>query len=399
MNVKLPTKTKLPANIKSPRIRRRSAGASYEQQRLTWADSGQRATNTAPVKQTRRGRVTLKDVAWFADQLATTQAAGIPLYRSLGMLAKMRADTPIGRRMAEIQRRIGDGDSLSQAMEAERQTWGPMVCSLVAAGEASGSLDATFRRISTMLATRIGLRRKIIGALTYPIAVMVITIVLVAALLLLVVPRFEDIYDSLGSELPAITKVVVGLSANAPAALAVVLAIVAGVLATLRLSRRNEELGMKVDRIKLRLPLVGKLIAKGVNARVASTISSLISSGVPLLDALEYAADAAASHPHKRSLLEVKRRLADGSTFSAALADEPLWPEMMVQLIAVGEEAGSLPSMMERYADQTVIEVDAAATGMTKLIEPLLMVVIGAIVGVFLLALYLPIFNLGSQIR
>lgn len=399
MNVKLPTKTKLPANIKSPRIRRRSAGASYAQQRLTWADSGQRATNTAPVKQTRRGRVTLKDVAWFADQLATTQAAGIPLYRSLGMLAKMRADTPIGRRMAEIQRRIGDGDSLSQAMEAERQTWGPMVCSLVAAGEASGSLDATFRRISTMLATRIGLRRKIIGALTYPIAVMVITIVLVAALLLLVVPRFEDIYDSLGSELPAITKVVVGLSANAPAALAVVLAIVAGVLATLRLSRRNEELGMKVDRIKLRLPLVGKLIAKGVNARVASTISSLISSGVPLLDALEYAADAAASHPHKRSLLEVKRRLADGSTFSAALADEPLWPEMMVQLIAVGEEAGSLPSMMERYADQTVIEVDAAATGMTKLIEPLLMVVIGAIVGVFLLALYLPIFNLGSQIR
>lgn len=399
MTVRLPTKIKLPANVRAPRIKRRSAGASYDQQRLTWADSGQRSTTAAPVKQTRRGRVTLKDVAWFADQLATTQAAGIPLYRSLGMLAKMRADTPIGRRMAEIQRRIGDGDSLSQAMEAERQTWGPMVCSLVAAGEASGSLDATFRRISTMLATRIGLRRKILGALTYPIAVMVITIVLVAALLLLVVPRFEDIYDSLGSELPAITKVVVGLSGNAPAALAVVLALVAGVIMTLRLSRRNEELGMKVDRIKLRLPLVGRLIAKGVNARVASTISSLISSGVPLLDALEYASDAAASHPHKRSLLEVKRRLADGSTFSAALADESLWPEMMVQLIAVGEEAGSLPSMMERYADQTVIEVDAAATGMTKLIEPLLMVVIGAIVGVFLLALYLPIFNLGSQLR
>lgn len=399
MTVKLPTKLKLPANVKPLRIKRRNTGASYEEQRLTWADSGQRSATAAPVKQTRRGRVTLKDVAWFADQLATTQAAGIPLYRSLGMLAKMRADTPIGRRMTEIQRRIGDGDSLSQAMEAERQTWGPMVCSLVAAGEASGSLDATFRRISTMLATRIGLRRKILGALTYPIAVMVITIVLVAALLLLVVPRFEDIYDSLGSELPAITKVVVGLSGNAPAALAVVLAIAAGVVMTLRLSRRNEELGMKVDRIKLRLPLVGRLIAKGVNARVASTISSLISSGVPLLDALEYASDAAASHPHKRSLLEVKRRLADGSTFSAALADESLWPEMMVQLIAVGEEAGSLPSMMERYADQTVIEVDAAATGMTKLIEPLLMVVIGAIVGVFLLALYLPIFNLGSQLR
>lgn len=385
--------------LRSLKRTRRATGPTYDEQRLSWADSGIRAESGAPVKQPRRGRVGLKDVAWFADQLATTQTAGIPLYRSLGMLAKMRAETPIGRRMAEIQRRIGDGDSLSQAMAAERATWGSMVCSLVAAGEASGSLDATFRRISSMLATRLGLRRKIIGALTYPIAVMVITVVLVAALLLLVVPRFEDIYDSLGSELPAITKVVVGLSGNAPAALGVVVALTVGVIFLLRLARRNDSLGMKVDRVKLRLPLVGKLIAKGVNARVASTISSLISSGVPLLDALEFASEAAASRPHRNSLLEVKRRLADGSTFSAALAEESLWPEMMIQLIAVGEEAGSLPSMMERYAEQTVAEVDAAATSLTKLIEPLLMVVIGAVVGVFLLALYLPIFNLGSQIR
>lgn len=381
------------------RSARASRGLSYEERRLAWTDSGLRVVNGAPGKEPRRGRIGLKDVAWFADQLATTQAAGLPLFRSLGMLAKMQADTPIGRRLSEIQRRIGDGDSLSQAMDAERRVWGPMVCSLVAAGEASGSLDVTFRRISTMLATRLGLRRKILGALTYPIAVMVITVVLVSALLLLVVPRFEDIYASLGSELPAITQVVVGLSGNAPAALGVVGLFVAAIVFTLRLSRRNAALGMTVDRVKLRLPLVGKLISKGVNARVASTISSLISSGVPLLDALEFAAEAASSRPHYVSLMEVKRRLADGSTFSAALAEESIWPEMMVQLVAVAEEAGSLPSMMERYAEQTVVEVDAAATGLTKLIEPLLMVVIGAIVGVFLLALYLPIFNLGSQLR
>lgn len=371
---------------------------SYQRQLRNWV-APETVAEEAQAKQKRLGRIGLKDVAWFADQLATTQAAGIPLYRSLGMLAKMRADTPIGRRLAEIQRRVGDGESLSQALESERHVWGAMVCSLVAAGEASGSLDATFRRISTVLSTRLALRRKIIGALTYPAAVMVITIAIVTALLLLVVPRFADIYDSLGSELPSVTKAVVAMSSHAPVLLVGLLVVVAGLVFMLRVSRRNEKLGAKVDRVKLRLPIVGGLIGRGVIARVASTLASLVTSGVPLLEAIEFAADAAASHPHRMSLLEVRRRLADGRTFSASLAEDGIWPEMMVQLVAVGEEAGSLSTMLDRYAEQTAADVDAAATSITKLIEPMLMVVIGGVVGVFLLALYLPIFNLGSQLR
>jgi len=373
--------------------------ATYDEQLLRWTESGVRSAAGPGPKERRAGRVSLKEVAWFADQLAITQTAGIPLYRSLGMLAGMRTNTPLGRRLVEMQRRISEGSSLSEAMEAERHVWGPMVCALVAAGEASGSLDVTFRRISTLLNGRLGLRRKIVGALTYPVAVIVITVVLVATLMLVVVPRFSDIYDSLGGELPAITQLVVNVSANAPAVFAVLLVAVAGFLFLLRQARRRPALGMRVDAIKLRLPLVGGLIAKGVHARVASTIASLISSGVPLLDALDFAGEAAGSHPHRVSLGEVKRKLADGSTFSAALEEAGIWPELMVQLVSVGEEAGSLPVMMERYADRTLEEVDAAAGALTKLIEPLMMVVIGVVVGVFLLALYLPIFNLGSQLR
>jgi type IV pilus assembly protein PilC len=377
-----------------------AAPKSYQEQVSSWVRSGTRDDSVEVDDRTRRlGKVKNKDISWFADQLATTQSAGMPLYRSLGMLAKMRAGTPLGRRLSEMQRRIGEGETLSQVLESDARIWGPMVCALVGAGEASGSLDTSFRRIGEMLDNRIALRRKIVGALTYPIAVIVITVLLVATLLIVVVPRFEDIYDSLGSELPGITQVVVNASGNAPLVLGFILALSAGLFALLKFSKRNEALGMAVDRVKLRLPLVGKLIGKGVHARVASTLASLVSSGVTLLDALEFASEAAGSGPHRVSLLSIKRKLADGATFSVSLGEDELWPDLMSQLIAVGEEAGSLPVMLERYAERTRDEVDAAATNMTRLIEPLMMVVIGGVVGVFLLALYLPIFNLGSQLN
>lgn len=379
--------------------RRPSPARSERDKAAAWARSGTRDTSVEASERIRRlGKVKGKDVAWFADQLATTQAAGMPLYRSLGMLAKMRRGTPLGRRLAEMQRRIGEGETLSQVLESDARMWGPMVCALVSAGEASGSLDTSFRRIGEMLENRLTLRRKIVGALTYPIAVIVITFLLVATLLLFVVPKFKDIYAGLGSELPAITQFVVSLSSRAPAGLAAALLAAVGVVALLQVAKRSERLGMAVDRVKLRLPLVGKLIGKGVHARVASTLASLVSSGVTLLDALEFAAEAAGSGPHRSSLLAIKRRLADGATFSTSLTEDDLWPDLMGQLVAVGEEAGSLPMMLERYSGRTRAEVEAAAMNLTRLIEPLMMVVIGGVTGVFLLALYLPIFQLGSKI-
>jgi type IV pilus assembly protein PilC len=315
------------------------------------------------------------------------------------MLAAMRKNTPLGRRLVEIQSRISEGSSLADALRSDVRTWGSMVCALIGAGEASGSLDAAFRRVADLLNARIGLRRKILGALTYPIMVLVITIVLVAALLIVVVPRFKDIYASLGSELPALTQFIVGISGNAPAVLLAVVVLVAAVFVVLSQARRRPELGYKVDRVKLKLPVVGPLVAKGVYARVASTLSSLLSAGVPMLEALDFAAESAGSEPHRRDLAEVRRAIADGATLTSALSASGLWPDLMIQLVTVGEEAGSLPDMAERYAKRSLEEVDLAAGNLTKLIEPLLMVVIGVVVGVFLLALYLPIFNLGSQLR
>jgi len=364
-----------------------------------WVTSGDRAAAPKAKKPGRRGRVKAKEVAWTLDQLATTQSSGVPLFRALGMIAAMKKNTPLGDRLEEIQRRIGEGVSLSAAMKEDEKTWGQLVIALIGAGEASGSLDEAFHRVSTLLMARMALRRKIVGALTYPAVLVTVTASLVAALLLFIVPMFEGIYESLGGELPGLTQTIITLSGYALPGLFFMVLSVGMLMFLLRRARTEENLGLRVDAAKLKIPVLGKLMAKGIYSRVSSTLASLLSSGVPMLEALEFAAVAADSHPHRLSLLNVKRRLTDGASLSASLREEGLWPDLMLQLVAVGEEAGSLPDMMERYAARALEEVDAAATALTKLIEPLLIVVVGAVIGIFVLALYMPMFNLGDQLK
>lgn len=364
-----------------------------------WVTSGDRGVAPKAKKSGRRGRVKAKEVAWTLDQLATTQSSGVPLFRALGMIASMKKNTPLGDRLEEIQRRIGEGVSLSAAMKEDEKTWGQLVIALIGAGEASGSLDKAFQRVSMLLMARMALRRKIVGALTYPAVLVTVTASLVAALLLFIVPMFEGIYESLGGELPGLTQTIITLSGYALPGLFFFAMSVGMLVFVLRRARTEENLGLRVDALKLKIPVLGKLMAKGIYSRVSSTLASLLSSGVPMLEALEFAAVAADSHPHRLSLLNVKRRLTDGASLSASLREEGLWPDLMLQLVAVGEEAGSLPDMMERYASRALEEVDAAATALTKLIEPLLIVVVGAVIGIFVLALYMPMFNLGDQLK
>jgi type IV pilus assembly protein PilC len=385
--------------VTNDRTRTRLGSARRPDPVRDWALSGDRAAVAKIKTSRRRGRVSAKDVAWTMDQLATTQTSGVPLFRALGMIASMRKNSPLGDRLEELQRRIGEGASLSQAMKEDEKTWGQLVIALVGAGEASGSLDRAFTRVASLLMARMALRRKILGAMTYPVVLIAVTASLVATLLLMVVPMFEGIYETLGGELPGLTKAVISASRLALPGLFFLLMLIGMLFFVLRRARTEESLGLKVDSLKMRIPVIGKLLAKGVYSRTASTLASLLSSGVPMLEALEFAAVAAGSHPHRLSLLNIRRRLTDGGTFSTSLAEDGLWPDLLLQLATVGEEAGSLPEMMERYATRALEEVDAAATAMTKLIEPLLIVVVGAVIGVFVLALYLPMFNLGSQLK
>lgn len=344
-------------------------------------------------------RLKQKDIAWVVEQLAVTQDAGLPLYRSLSLLASMARSDGLRRRLLYMQSQLGEGRSLSQVFGEQERDWGPLIVALVAAGEASGSLATSFARAGDLVQARLRLRRKLRTALTYPAVVIVVTFILVVTLLVVVVPRFEEIYMTLGGELPAITTLVVSLSGRMPFLVLGVL-ILAGIgFYTYRRSRTDRALRGRLDRALLKLPIFGNLLEKGAQARIASTLGVLSSAGVPLLDVLTFASATSGLVPKEDALASVRQMVADGSTFSAALASTGEFPELMVQLVAVGEESGSLPDMMAKYAVRTTEEVESAASTITSLVEPLMMVLVGGVVGIFLLALYMPIISLSSQIN
>lgn len=367
---------------------------------------GKKQSSWGPLTATRRktrtrktGRLKQSEILWFSEQMATMQSGGIPMYKALGMLSRMKKDSPMGARIAELQRKVSDGNTLAEAMRADGKSWPATTVALVDAGEASGTMEKAFARVSSLTDRSLVLRRKLRSALTYPTVVLVVMILLVSGMLLVVVPRFEDIYASLGSELPGITQLLVSISGKAPFVATMFLVVVVALVLLWRFAKGNKTFAPRVDALKFSIPILGQLALKGVYARVSSLLSALLSSGIPLMEALEFTAAAAGSSMHASSLLRVRRSLADGALFSKALEEEGMWPDIMIQFAVVGEQSGGLALMMDKVATRAFDEVETSSERLTSLLEPLLMVIIGGVVGLFLLALYLPILDLGSQIR
>jgi type IV pilus assembly protein PilC len=345
-----------------------------------------------------RRKLRSKEVLWVLERLTTTESAGMPIYRALGALARMQRNTLLGQRLGELQDLMGEGKTLASAMATREAEWGQLTVALVTAGEASGGLEESIRRASEQMDARQRLRRKVRSAMFYPASVLFITVLLVTILLLFVVPRFEKIYAELGSELPSITKVVLALSNQAP--LAITLTLLAGFAATVALRRwRATDAGrLRFDELRLRIPVIGSLLEKAATARVASTLSALLSAGVPLLDCLSYAGQAVGLSTHEQALEAARSRVTDGIPLAVALAETGRFPELMIQLITVGAETGALPAMMGKYSEAAAEELSQSAESLTTMIEPAMMLVIGGIVGVFLIALYLPVIELGSAL-
>lgn len=363
-----------------------------------WVDTESTTMSRRKFAVPRRTKLKLNEVSWIVAQLATTQAAGIPLFRALGMIAKMRAGTVIGTKCAALQDATSEGATLSGAMATHMPEAGTLISALVSAGEASGSLEESLRRALELTEGRQRLRRKLRSAMTYPAMVVIVCGALVTAVLTVVVPKFKEIYASVGSELPAITQLVIGMADRLPIVGALLALLVGVIIYIVRRSKTDEKLGASVDLLKLRVPVLGGIMQKAAIARIAQTLASLVSSGVSLLDALTLAARTAGTVPHTQALLFARERIGEGSTLAAALAETKLFPELMVQLVAVGEESGSLAQVLERYAKEAAEELDSSADAITSLIEPMLMVFIGVVIAGFVVALYLPVINLGKTL-
>jgi len=344
-------------------------------------------------------RVGSKDIAIFSRQFSTMINAGLSLLRSLSILAEQSDNSTLSKTILEIKVDVEKGASLSQAMEQHPKVFSKLYTSMVKAGEVGGVLDETLIRLADTLEAAVALRQKVKSAMMYPIAVFGLVILIVTGMLIFVVPMFEDLYADLGGTLPLPTRVLVAVSQAVTGYWWLVLGIVLGLFFGFRAWIATESGRATFDAIKLRIPIFGNLIHKTAIARFSHTMASLTRTGVPILQAMDIVADTAGNEVVARAMLDVKASVSEGESIAEPLAGHDVFPPMVVQMIAVGEETGQLDTMLEKIGSFYDQEVEALVEGLTSLIEPLLIVVLGVTVGGMLIALYLPMFNVVNLLQ
>lgn len=352
--------------------------------------------------QLRPNHVPLKDVAWMARNLATSQAAGLSMFRSIGMLGKQKAGKPIGRTLTTIHEDVADGKSLNAAFRLHEEQVGSLTCALIEAGEASGRLDEALTRLADITEARVRLRSKVRSALMYPALVLMLSLSLTMAMLLFLVPRFVGIYAQVGdgnAKLPAITQFLMDFSGFLRSAWYIWVPLVAIAITGFAMYRRSVNGRRHLDALFIKMPVFGNLIRMTIVARVSAVMSSLLGAGVSLLDVLDLSAGVAGNAVYSDALIAARDRVREGRTLSRSLNDTQVFPDTFVQLCAVGEETGAVADLLGRYAKATEDEVQTVVEGLTSLLEPILIVVLGGIVGGLIIALYLPLFDIVSKIK
>lgn len=341
-------------------------------------------------------RVATKDLAIFAKQFAGLIHAGLPLMRALAILSDQTESKRLASALVAVQVEIESGRSFSAAMAAQPNVFPPLMVSLVNVGETGGFLSDSLDAIARAYRADVDLQQKIKSAMTYPIIVLVIAVVGVIAMLTFVVPVFESMFASMGGELPLPTQVLVVLSRNM-AWIVPVLVVVAAWIWLQRVKNTDRFRGV-VDPFLLRMPVFGSLITKIAVARFARNLSMMLKAGVPLLQSLDLVGRAANNKAIEDALQSVRESVRLGRSFSAPLAKAAVFPAMVAQMVSVGEESGSLPDMLESIADFYETEVNTAAGQLTSMIEPIMMTLLGVIIGGMVVALYMPMFTIYEQL-
>jgi type IV pilus assembly protein PilC len=339
-------------------------------------------------------KVKLKDVAWAARNLATTQSAGLPVVRALRMLGRQRRGTPIGDALLRVHEAVVNGAALADAFRMEERSLTPLTTALVEAGEANGKLDSSLVKLAELCEARVRLRRKIVSAMAYPVVMIVLVMCIFMAMLVFVVPTFSGLYDQLGGRLPWLTSLLLTMSDFVRSKILVVLAVVVGAVVAFRKLRTQPRVRDAKDRIILGLPVVGELFRSMAMARLSTTMASSLGAGVPLLDSLRLAGNVANNVVFDRALEQAREEVREGRSLAAALEGKPHVPELFVQLVAVGEETGRVDELLVKYAKGIEDEVEAKVEGLTSMLEPMMIVVLGGIIGVMVVGLYLPLIGI-----
>ncbi|RYF51684.1 MAG: type II secretion system F family protein [Cytophagaceae bacterium] len=344
-------------------------------------------------------RIKPADIALFTRQMATMMRAGVPLLQSFDIIAE-GVDNPNMRTLVEgIKQEVAAGNSFATSLQKKPEYFDDLYCSLVNAGEQAGALETLLDRVATYKEKTEALKAKIKKAMTYPIAVVVVAIVVSAILLIKVVPQFESVFAGFGAELPAFTLMVMGLSKIVQDWWLIILAGMVGLFFLIKhTNKRSEKFRDGKDRALLKVPIVGQILYKSAVARYARTLSTTFAAGVPLVEALDSVAGATGNVVFRNAVNSIKQDVSNGSPMHQSMRSTGVFPTLAIQMTAIGEESGALDDMLDRVATIYEAEVDNMVDSLTSLMEPMIMAVLGVVVGGLVIAMYLPIFQLGSVV-
>jgi type IV pilus assembly protein PilC len=358
--------------------------------------------NVTKVKKLSAGggsKITEKDISLFTRQLATMMKAGVPLLQAFDIVGKGHSNAAVSRLLFEIKTEVETGSSLAQAFRKYPLYFDSLFCNLVAAGEQAGILDSLLDRLATYKEKILAIKSKIKGALFYPVSIMVVAFIITAVIMIFVIPTFKELFKSFGADLPTPTLVVMAISEVFVAYWWLIFGIIGGGLWFFFYTwKRSEPMQFTMDKVMLKMPIFGDLIRKATIARWTRTLSTMFAAGVPLVEALDSVAGAAGNRVYYNATKKIQSEVSTGSSLTVAMQNSNVFPNMVLQMCAIGEESGALDGMLSKVADFFEAEVDDAVDSLSSLMEPIIMVVLGGLIGGLVIAMYLPIFKMGQVV-
>jgi type IV pilus assembly protein PilC len=345
------------------------------------------------------GKVTEKDITLFSRQLATMMKAGVPLLQSFDIVGKGATNPAVARLLMEIKTEVETGSTLAAAFRKYPLYFDALFCNLVAAGEQAGILETLLDRLATYKEKILAIKSKIKAALFYPIAIIVVAFIITAVIMIFVIPAFKQVFTSFGADLPAPTLIVMGISDWFVAYWYIIFPAIGGaVYGFLEAWKRSLAVQIFMDKVMLRLPVFGDLVRKSTIARWTRTLSTMFAAGVPLVEALDSVGGASGNYVYAAATKQIQGQVSTGTALTVAMQETNIFPPMVIQMVSIGEETGALDGMLGKVADFFEAEVDDAVEALSSLMEPVIMVVLGTLIGGMVIAMYLPIFKLGQAV-
>ena len=387
-------------NIETERLVRGEVVAKDEEEaRKKLQRRGIRPLRISKVKTARKRRITQEDITVFTRQLATMMKAGLPLMQAFEIVARGHSNPSMTEMLMQVRSDVEQGSALGKSFSKYPKYFDRFYCNLVSAGESGGVLESLLDKLAVYKEKTQAIKKKVKTALTYPIAIIVVAIALIFIMMMFVLPAFKEVYANMGAELPDLTQLVMNLSdLFVDYGWIMIILLIVSAFGLYKLHEKSPTFQKRIDALILRLPVFGTIVRKATIARWARTTSTLFAAGVPLVEVLDSVAGASGNILYEEATQDIRAKVTQGLSLTSSMQSTDMFPNMVIQMAAIGEESGSLDDMLNKAAEFYEDEVDNSVSRLSALMEPIIMVVLGSLIGILLIAMYLPLFNLGNVV-